>query len=51
MQKGKSYIKDSADFIDKIKNINSIFGGYLLDTAEMVELYPSIHHKLGPRAL
>ena len=51
MQKGKSYIRDSNDFIDKIKNINSIPGGALLVTADVVGLYPSIPHDLGLKAL
>lgn len=38
MQKGKSYIKDSEDFINKIKNIEKIREGSTLVTADVVGL-------------
>ena len=47
MQNGKSYIRDSSDFISKIKDLNNIPQGALLVTADVVELYPSIPHDLG----
>ena len=51
MQKGKSYIKGSNDFINKIRDISSIPEGSLLVTADVVGLYPSIPHELGLEAL
>ena len=51
MQKGKSYIKDSNDFINKIRDISSITEGSLLVTADVVGLYLSIPHELGLEAL
>ena len=51
MQKGKSYIKDSGDFINKIKSIENIPEGSILVTADGVGLYPSIPHEAGLNAL
>ena len=51
MQKGKSYIKDSGDFINKIKSIENIPEGSILVTADAVGLYPSIPHEAGLNAL
>ena len=51
MQKGKSYIKDSGDFINKIKTIENIPEGAILVTADVVGLYPSIPHEAGLNAL
>ena len=46
MQKGKSYIKNSGDFINKI-TIENIPEGAILVTADVVGLYPSIPHEAG----
>ena len=51
MQKSWSYIKDSGDFIDKIKGIKNIPENALLVTADVVGLYPSIPHNAGLEAL
>ena len=51
MQKGKSYIKDSGDFINKIKELQSIPNGAILVTSDVVALYPSIPHEAGLKAL
>ena len=51
MQKEKSYIKDSNDFINKIRDISSIPEGSLLVTADVVGLYPNIPNELGLEAL
>ena len=51
MQKSSSYIKDSGDFIRKLKTLIDISEGSILITAEMVGLYPSITHKAGLKAL
>ena len=47
MQKSWSYIKDSGDFIEKIKRINTKPGDAIWVTADVVGLYPSIPHELG----
>ena len=51
MQKGKSYIKDSGDFINKIKELQSIPDGAILVTSDVVALYPSVPHEAGLKAL
>ena len=50
MQKSWSYMKDSADFIRKIKNLFDIPEGAILVT-DVVGLYPSIPHQAGLEAL
>ena len=47
MQKGRSYIKNSGDFINKIKSLQNIPGGAILAAADVIGLYPSIPHKAG----
>ena len=51
MQRSWSYIKDSGDFIEKIKRIGNILEDAILVTADVVGLYPSISHELGLKAL
>ena len=51
MQNGWSYIKDSNDFIKKIKHLKNIPDNAILVTADVVGLYPSIPHEAGLRAL
>ena len=51
MQKSWSYIKESGDFIEKIKRICNIPEDAILVTADLVGLYPSIPHELGLKAL
>ena len=51
MQESCSYIKDSADFINKIGQIGGIPENTILVTADVVGLYPSIPHKAGLQAL
>ena len=46
-----SYIRDSGDFIDKMKRIGKIPEGSFLVTADVVGLYPSIPHNEGISAL
>ena len=50
MQRGKSYIKDSGDFINKIKNLQNIPEGVILVTSDVVVLFPSIPHEAGLNA-
>ena len=51
MQKSWSYIKDSVDFLKKIRNIGKIPEGAILVTADVIGLYPSISHGAGLEAL
>ena len=51
MQSSRSYIKDSGDFIKKIKNVGTIPKDSILVTADVVGLYPSIFHEAGLKAL
>ena len=51
MKNGKSYIRDSSHFLEKIKNISSIPDNALLVTADVVGLYPSIPHSAGLNSL
>ena len=50
MQTGKSYIKDSGDFISKIKSLQNIPEGAILVSADVVGLFPSIPHKAELKA-
>ena len=47
MKEGMSYIKDSNDFIYKIRDLKDIPNDALLVTADVVGLYPSIPHEAG----
>ena len=49
--KGKSYMKDSGDFVNKIKELQSITDGTTLVTSDAVALYPSIPHVAGLKVL
>ena len=51
MQKGKSYIKDSGNFINKIKKLQDTLDGVILVTADVLGRYISISHEAGLRAL
>ena len=44
MREGMSYIKDSNDFMHKIRDLKDIPKHALLVTADVVGLYPSIPH-------
>ena len=46
-----SYIKDSGDFIRKIKNLTDIPEGWISVAADVVGLYQSIPHQAGLEAL
>ena len=50
-QKSWFYIKDSGDFIRKIKNLTDIPEGAILVTADVVGLYPSIAQQTGLESL
>ena len=49
MQEGESYIKDTGDFLNKIKSINAILEIVILVTADLI-LYPSIPRQAGLKA-
>ena len=48
--KSKSYIKDSADFVKKIKGIQYIPNNTTLDTADVCGICPSFTHDSGIKA-
>ena len=45
------YIKDTGDFLNKIKNINAFPENAILVTADLIGLYPSIPHQAGLEAI
>ena len=47
MQNNKSHIRDSAHFLEKIKNINNLPEKAILLTADVMGLYSSIPHQVG----
>ena len=51
MKLGKSYIKDTGDFLEKLKALGDIPPNAILVTADVVGLYPSIPHDAGLKAL
>ena len=51
MQGSWSYIKDSVEFLRKIKQIGNLPENSILVTADVAGLYPSIPHELGLKAL
>ena len=51
MKSGKSYVKDTGDFLEKIKNLGTIPEDAFLVTADIVGLYSSIPHDAGLKAL
>ena len=51
MQNGWSYIRDSNDFINKIKNLTNIPSNSTLVRADAVVLYPSIPDESGSNAI
>ena len=51
MQSGQPYIKDSGDFLKKIKTFGALPENAILVTVDVVFLYPSILHEAGLQAL
>ena len=51
MKAGKSYIKDTSDFLEKLKNLGNIPSNAILVTVDVVGLYPSIPHDAGLQVL
>ena len=50
-KEAKSYIKDTADFLDKLKDLGEIPERAILVNADVVGLYPSIPHTEGREVL
>ena len=46
-QKVKSYIKDTNHFLNKLKSLGKLSQGAILNTIDIVGLYPSIPHREG----
>ena len=51
MKKGLSYVKDTSDFINKIRRMGSIPDNAVLVTANVTSLYPSLPHDVGLKDL
>ena len=51
MQEGKSYLRDTDDFLCKIKSLGPLPKDAILVTADVAGLYPSIPHSDGLNAL
>ena len=51
MKQGESYIKDTGDFLEKLKRVEEIPKRAIPVTADVVGLYPSIPHDRGLEAL
>ena len=51
MKQGNSYIKDTGDFLEKLRVIGEIPKGASLVTADVVGLYPHIPHDEGLKVL
>ena len=51
VKSGVSYIKDTNNFLFKLKNLGKILENEFLVTADVVELYPSIPHDEGLEVL
>ena len=51
MQSAKSYIKDTSDFLRKLKGLGKVPENAILVTADVVGLYPSIPHEDDLEAL
>ena len=51
MKSGKSYVKDTGDFLEKIGGLGRIPEDALLVTADVVGLYPRILHDAGLKTL
>ena len=51
MQSSETYIRDSSDFLVKIKDLGQLPENAILVTADVVALYPSIPHAEGLAAI
>ena len=51
MKSGKPYVKDTGEFLEKIKSLGRIPEEAFLVTADVVGVYPSIPHDVGLKAI
>ena len=51
VKEGRSYVKDTQDFLEKLKHLGKVPSNAILVTANVVGLYPSIPHEAGLEAL
>ena len=51
MKRGRSYVKDTQDFLKKPKHLGKVPSNAILVKADVVGLYPSIPHEAGLEAL
>ena len=47
MKQGGSYVRDTGDFLAKVKTAGEVRKGAILVTTHVVEIYPSIPHSEG----
>ena len=47
MKQGGSYVRDTGDFLAKVKTAGEVRKGAILVTTDVVEIYPSIPHSEG----
>ena len=47
MKRGRSYVKDTQDFLEKLKHLGKVPSNTILITADVVGLHPSIPHEVG----
>ena len=51
MKGGRSCVKDTQEFLEKLKYLGKVLSNAILATADVVGLYPSIPHEPGLEAL
>ena len=51
IKSAKSYVKDTSDFLRKIKELGKVPDGDILASTDVVGIYPSISHEDGLDAL
>ena len=51
MRSGMSYIKNTNDFLSKLKNLKKVSDNAILVTADVAGFYPSMPHNEGLEAL
>ena len=51
MQAGKSCVKDTGDFLQKLRNLGGVPDNAILVSADVVALYPSIPYEDGLKSL
>ena len=51
MRSAKSYVRDTSDFLKKLKELGCVSQNELLVTVDLIGLYPSIPHLDGLEAI